>query len=384
MPLSIHSISNLNLLCYIPCTRWCVPVDFHPRHKRAKCTLQTQGWHSFPFVHKSSTVWRCNGNLLQKQFGNVMLWPGETVIWSMTTQFSLFSFFSLLPILQRQTQSEGGKERRISIGWRNKKWRSIGGCIPWGRSHCVQMSQIFQFLISFQLQGAELYTACCSDKIARWNVVGIQGALLSRIIEPIYLESITMSQYKHYKEGDCLRWVHCATYNQCQSHNKYKLISFARFVAVHFTVASRMRCRHCPRHTVTINRKSHLLRPNISGTRTAMKHRYIHTIGLSAIWNTRKSYRKLAWYWRARWNVHPESQKWNWWNVLSMWCNVCPSRRCPRHSMPVNRTTKWKPRPSIIIAPKRLASKHSRIKIWATGIKCKSQPKLKNLLYSYH
>lgn len=32
----------------------------------------------------------------------------------------------------------------------------------------------------------------CSDKIARWNVLGIQSALLSSMYEPIYLESITV------------------------------------------------------------------------------------------------------------------------------------------------------------------------------------------------
>ncbi|XP_037889582.1 double-stranded RNA-specific editase Adar isoform X2 [Glossina fuscipes] len=47
------------------------------------------------------------------------------------------------------------------------------------------------------LEGQRLLTMSCSDKIARWNIVGIQGSLLASIVEPIYLHSIVLGSLLH-------------------------------------------------------------------------------------------------------------------------------------------------------------------------------------------
>ena len=56
------------------------------------------------------------------------------------------------------------------------------------------------------LSGERLYTMSCSDKLARWNLLGLQGALLSLYVEPVYLRSIIIGSL--FQEQHLLRAVY--------------------------------------------------------------------------------------------------------------------------------------------------------------------------------
>lgn len=47
------------------------------------------------------------------------------------------------------------------------------------------------------VSGNALYTMSCSDKVCRWNVLGVQGALLYNFVGSIYYSSITLGSLHH-------------------------------------------------------------------------------------------------------------------------------------------------------------------------------------------
>lgn len=46
-------------------------------------------------------------------------------------------------------------------------------------------------------RGDRLKTMSCSDKICKWNVLGVQGTLLADLMEPVYIDTLILGECSH-------------------------------------------------------------------------------------------------------------------------------------------------------------------------------------------
>ena len=109
--------------------------------------------------------------------------------------------------------------------WSNPKHGALRTKIEAGQGTLPVDAESVQTLDGLQ-RGERLRSHSCSDKIAKWAVAGLQGALLSRLVGPVYLSGVVVGDL--FAHGHLCRALCCRSQRAMESaavvlHSPYRL-----------------------------------------------------------------------------------------------------------------------------------------------------------------
>lgn len=126
--------------------------------------------------------------------------------------------YSFLTLLSGLSTSEGGDaSTRLLASLQDPTMASLKGATSWpvlssdtpsrGRDDYSRLGVLRTK--PGRADAPAVLSMTCSDKIARWNVLGIQGTLMSSFLEPVYVEGVVIGEVAEEMRGvvreDCRR-----------------------------------------------------------------------------------------------------------------------------------------------------------------------------------
>jgi len=96
-----------------------------------------------------------------------------------------------------QVQGAGREEKKGSLMAKGTFGASDGadmpqGALALGRAGVAEGGGCSRISSTLAVEKGTGRTLSCSDKITKWLALGVQGSLLSRVMSPLYLESVTI------------------------------------------------------------------------------------------------------------------------------------------------------------------------------------------------